>query len=569
MAKYADPLQSEQALKRLKAVATSMDDEFKTWQPHWAEVARFTQPRLGTHLSNVVGQPQRKGDQLNSKLLNGRGMSASQVLANGMARGLANPATPWFKLTTKDPGLRKNAEVKAWLADVEAALYAYFASINFYNSMKGGYLHLGVFATACTLMLESRDNIGVCYSLPAGGYRLALDHELNVNRLLRRTDMTVMQLYEKFYPDHGEDKFPQEIKTAYARGDYGITRTVAHYIEPNGDQVWGKLGAMNMPYRSYHWLQDDTCKVLSVGGFEEKPFMAPRWDVEGTDTYGRGPGMNALPALRQLQLDAMRKQQAKDYIVTPPIGLPQTMANRQVSLAPRSVTTLITTGPNQAGPIWEVDATALTVLAQDIIETQNEVDAYFYADLFMAITNMDGVQPRNIEEIASRNEEKLTQLGPVIDRNQNEMLRPAIDRAFGILDRAGELPEAPEILDGQELDVEFVGILAQMQKAVGVGSIERLLGFVGNLSAQFPEAADKIDVDQTIDEYAERIGAPPRMIRANDQVEEIRGQRAQMESMANAAGAMKPVADGAKAAELLSQTDTGEGASLLQRILGG
>jgi hypothetical protein len=53
----------------------------------------------------------------------------------------------------------------------------------------------------------------------------------------------------------------------------------------------------------------------------------------------------------------------------------------------------------------------------------------------MAITTMPGVQPRNIEEIAARNEEKLTQLGPVIERVNNEKLEVAIDRTFGIMSR--------------------------------------------------------------------------------------------------------------------------------------
>jgi hypothetical protein len=434
--------------------------------------------------------------------------------------------------------------------------------------VKNVYMHLGVFGTGTKLMLPSDNTIGTCYSLPMGSYQLGLDEELNVNQLVRRTDMTVTQIMAKFQAH--KDRLPQIIKTAYDKGDYHIAHAVNHLIEPNGDMVWGRMDGMNRPYRSYHWLEiaEPQHVILEVGGYDEQPFMAPRWEVEGVDTYGRGPGMNALPALRQLQLDAMRKLQAKDFLVKPSLVVPHTMGNRQIALFPGSIIAA-GMGPNdQIKPAFEIQAQALQYLSADITESRQEVDEYFFADLFMAITNMEGVQPRNIEEIASRNEEKLTQLGPVVDQNQNELLRPAIDRAFGLLDRAGELPPPPEEMDGEELEYEFVGILAQMQKMVGVGSIERGLGFVGNLAGSQPEVMDNIDFDQTINEYFDRIGAPPRMIRPADQVAAIREQRAQQEQMANAAGAMQPVAEGAKAAELLSKTDTGEGASLLQRLIG-
>jgi hypothetical protein len=97
----------------------------------------------------------------------------------------------------------------------------------------------------------------------------------------------------------------------------------------------------------------------------------------------------------------------------------------------------------------------------------------------MAITNMQGVQPRNIEEIAARNEEKLTQLGPVIERVNNEKLEVAIDRAFGIM--RADRPASPGARRGAEagghIKIEFVSILTQMQRMVGLGQIER--GFVG------------------------------------------------------------------------------------------
>jgi hypothetical protein len=44
-------------------------------------------------------------------------------------------------------------------------------------------------------------------------------------------------------------------------------------------------------------------QLLEVRGFREKPFVAPRWNVESNDAYGRSPGMDALGDVIQIQVE--------------------------------------------------------------------------------------------------------------------------------------------------------------------------------------------------------------------------------------------------------------------------
>jgi hypothetical protein len=574
------PEEARATRERLKTIASELGGEFEGYRSHLYEVAKHTQPRLGSDLTQTktntvnggnVSASTRRGGEMNGKLLDSRGILASRTLANGMQQGMASPSTPWFRLTVRDHELKKNAAVKGWLGFVEERMYALFSRTNFYNAAKDAYMQLGCFGTACSLFVESRISDAVLFPLNIGTYHIGLDHELNPERLLRFMPMTVSQLYQKFVPEYGEDCLPRVVRDAKRDNKLGTTYEVAHYIEPNDAMVFGRMDKLNKPYRSYYWLTshdgpDNT--FLSVGGFEERPFFAPRWDVTGGDTYGRSPGMDALPALRDLQLQQLRRAQSRDYVNGPPLQAPPSLGNRQVSLVPRSVTTVpINAAGGGISPIFTVPPQILQYMAADIEDVRGEVDRLFYADLFMAITNMPGVQPRNLEEIASRNEEALRQLGPVVDRNQNEMLRPAIDRAYGILARMGEIPPPPDEIEGVELEIEFVGVLAQMQRMIGVGSIERTAGFIGNLAAAYPEAADKFDADAAIDEYSDRVGIPANIIRSDDQVAELRQARAEQQQAQMMANAAKPVADVANAARLMSETDTGEGESLLRRLL--
>jgi hypothetical protein len=184
----------------------------------------------------------------------------------------------------------------------------------------------------------------------------------------------------------------------------------------------------------------------------------------------------------------------------------------------------------------------------------------------MAITNMAGIQPRNIEEIAARNEEKMTQLGPVIDRVNNEMLAVAIDRLFGLMLRGGLFSPAPENLEG-EINVKFISTLARMQRAVGIGQIERHVGFVGNLLAAFPEVGDNLDVDQAVREHAERTGVPDRLTASPEAVQKKRSERVAQQQAAHIAAMAPAMQQGADSARLLSETVV-NGTPALDLVLG-
>jgi hypothetical protein len=101
---------------------------------------------------------------------------------------------------------------------------------------------------------------------------------------------------------------------------------------------------------------------------------------------------------------------------------------------------------------------------------------------------------------------------------------------------------------------------------MNIGSIERLMTFVGNTAAAKGDMSvwDKIDSDQAIDEYAESIGIPPKLINSADEVDPVRQQRAQAQQQAEMMQGAAAAVEGAKS---LSQTNT-TGDNALTRALG-
>lgn len=520
------------------------------FEAEWRDIARFAAPSRSRFLNT---EAKRRRSPV---LLDEYGIYSFRTLTGGMTSGLSSPSRPWFSLTTTDE-LMEDHEVREWLSEVEKRMYAFFARSNFYGAVKTGYGELGLFGTEACVMVEHQTVGAVCHPLTIGEYWIATSDALMADTLYRRVPMSARQAVNTF-----GDRVSSRVRGLYDRSCYDDIVNVFHAIEPNRDRDSSRIDAANKPWRSTWWDEDAPIdQMLRVSGFDEQPFWAPRWDTIDNDAYGYAPGMDALPSLRELQLQSKRRNEAIDHLVKP-----EKLVNATIKLTGQPGSNISVAGlPENAVQIaYQMPYQAVEAIGEQIANCRQQIDRASYADLFMAITNMQGIQPRNLEEIASRNEEKLTQLGPVIERVNTEKLGVAIDRAFGIMQRGQLLPPAPESLHDANLDITFVSILTQMQRMVGIGQIERTVSFIGGLAAAFPEAVDKLDVDEMIDEYAERAGTPQKIIRTADQVQQIRDQRAQQQRMQQLAASMPAVKDGADAARLLSETAANGAATMPQ-----
>ncbi|EJZ17387.1 portal protein, partial [Rhizobium sp. Pop5] len=160
---------------------------------------------------------------------------------------------------------------------------------------------------------------------------------------------------------------------------------------------------------------------------------------------------------------------------------------------------------------------------------------------------------------------------PVLENIYGAQLEPTIDRTYQILNRRRELPPPPRELQNQELKIEYISILAQAQKAVATGSIERGFAFLGQVSAVKPEVLDKVDADEAVDLYFDYLGVPPSVVVPDDEVAQLRDARAQKQQMAENAEMAAKMAPAAKsgadaAAVLASAGENPNGAALLQQL---
>lgn len=519
----------------------ALKSERTSWMTHWQEISEVLTPRTGRFLVS----DNNKGDKRHRAILDNTGTRALRTLAGGMMAGMTSPARPWFRLTTLNPELDESYEVKDWLGRVTSLMQMVFAKSNIYQSLTMAYEELGAYGTAAVILYDDPDNVIHCMPLTIGEYAIATDGRGRVNTLYREFRMTVAQLVQEF----GYANCSGATQQMFDKRQYDEWVTVVNAIEPRDMRDPEKIDNKNMPYRSVYFEDcAEDKKILRESGFRTFPCLCGRWGVSGGDIYGTSPGMEALGDLHQLQQEQLRKSQAIDYQSNPPVLVPADLKDDESAIVPGG--TVFVDSVSQAQMVRSAYDVPLRLdfLLQDIQDVRARINEAFYKDIFMMLTEQGGDR-MTATEVAERHEEKMLMLGPVLDRLNSEMLDPLITLVFERLQANGMLPPLPEELQGVELNVDFISILAQSQKAVTTNAIDRFVNSLNAVAGMKQEVLDKFNADRWADTYADSLGIDAQLIVPDKEVAKLRearaqaqAQQAQLEQAQQAASTMKDVA---------------------------
>lgn len=532
---------SDSLKQQLNKQLSQLEAERLSFEPHWRELSDFTRPRSTRFTASEVN----RGDRRNSKIIDPAAVMAARTLSSGMMSGITSPARPWFRLATPDRDLMDYGPVKLWLETVEQRMNEVFNRSNLYQSLPLMYEDLGTFATGAMAVVADQQRVIRTVPFPTGSFYIANGADLSVDTAVREFSMTVRQVITEF----GMDAVSDTVKSQWNSGQYGQWVNVVHAVYPNLDRQTGKLEAKHKAYKSVYYEANSTDdKLLRESGYDEFPIMAPRWEVNGEDVYGSScPGMVALGSVKALQLLQRRKAQMIDKITNPPLQAPASIKSQRISTIPGGINYLpMADVNNQIKPLFQIPANGTNGLLEDIQDTRQIIDHAYFVDLFRMMQTVN-TRSMPVEAVAEMREEKLLMLGPVLQRLDSELLDKLINRTFSVMAENNLLPVPPDEMQGMQLKVEYISVMAQAQKAIGVSSIERFIGFTSGIGQFKPDALDKINVDETIDAYAASIGVPPSVVATNEQVAQIRENRAQQQAMAQQMQMAQAAVGGAQA----------------------
>jgi len=538
----------EQLTKQL----AQLDSDRSSFVPHWRDLSDFINPRGSRFLVSDVN----RGDRRNNKIVDPTATMANRTLSSGMMSGITSPARPWFRLATTDPDMMDFGPVKVWLETVQARMNEMFNRSNLYQSLPLLYSSLGTYGTGALAVLEDDEDVIRTQVFPIGSYHLANSPRGNADTIFRKFSMTVRQLVMQF----GLNSVSTTVKGMWENGSYEQWIEVVHAVFPNINRDTARLDSKNKLFKSvYYECGGDSNQLLRESGYDEFPVMAPRWEVNGEDVYGSScPGMIALGQVKALQLEQKRKSQLIDKATNPPMVAPSSLRNQRVSLLPGDVTYLdVMSGQDGFKPAYLVTPNTADLLA-DIQDTRQVINSSYFVDLFMMLQNIN-TRSMPVEAVIEMKEEKLLMLGPVLERLNDEALNPLIDRTFSMMVKKNMLPEPPDAMQGMPLKVEYISVMAQAQKSIGLSSLSQTVNFIGQLAKFKPEVLDKLNGDQTVDTFASMSGVSATVILPQEQVEAVRQQRAQQQQQEQAMQMGMAAAQGAKT---LSETQMSDPSAL-------
>lgn len=565
--------------RNFEVLRNQLETEYSSFKSHHRDLGRYVLPRRTRFEITDVN----KGDKRNRDIIDSTATLAVRTMQSGMMSGVTSPARPWFRLATPEPQLNEFGPVKTWLSRVQQIMTTTFLKSNLYNILPTVYGDMGVFGTAALYVEEDLDNVMHFHSFPIGSFFIAKDPKGRVNTFIREFRMTVRQVVDMFAARNAKneilwDNMSTHVQNLFKSGHTETWVDVVHVIKPNDEYNPNKLASKYKKFMSCYYekgsygsgasylMSGDHSKYLRESGYDYFPVLCPRWELTGEDVYGTNcPAMIALGDVIQLQVAEKRIMQAIEKMVNPPMVGHFSLRNQKTSIIAGDITYADMTG--SASPFRP--AHEVNFRTQDLemkqSETRRRIQRAFFEDLFLMLASTDRRQI-TAREIDERHEEKLLALGPVLEQLNQDLLDPLIDIAFDMHMKQGLFDDLmpPDELKGMPLKVEYISIMAQAQKLIGISGVERFVGFVGQVAQADPTVLDKVNRDQLIDVYADITSIPPDLVLTDEEVAEMRAARAKQQQ---AAQQMQMMQMGAGAAKDLSQTSL-EGDNALNRMLG-
>lgn len=537
-------------------------------ESHCQEVAEHISPRKIDFTGHRTA-----GDKRMQKVLDPTGIFSNELLSAGLHGMATNPASKWFTLrmisgqSFDESGnmvdLNEDTAVRRFLSHVEDIMWAriYEPGTNFTTALHETYLDLGAFGTA-VLYIGQRDDGGLLFEPRAlAECVIAENVDGRVDTVFRKSSYTVRQMMQMV--ESGEwESVSDKVQDLYKSNRFDDKITVIHVVMPRREREPGKKGPKDMPFASIYFEHEGE-HILRESGFPEFPYLCPRWSKYAGEVYGRSPGMTALPDVKMLQSMMLVFLKTGQKNADPPMWLKDDGVVGQVRTIPGGIN-YWRGNPNDGVMLQPTSPQGLQAVAEMMDGIRARIRTAFFTDEMQFVTDKD----MTATEVMARTQERMRLLGPLMGRLESELLGPMVTRIFGILERMGILPAAPQQLEGKDFTVEYVSPIATAQRqqaAMGIMQVYQLLSPLG------PEIAGqvlmkRVNPEKLVDWAWSLFNCDPDLLQDDQQMAQA-GQLQQAMQALQMGGPMADIANkGAGALKQLADAHADGGIDLNQAM---
>ena len=501
-----------------------LETAYNQMKADWQELADYFLPRSVRFLArNVNKQPAK-----NKKIKDSAPLKAVRNFSSGMMSGATNPATNWFRIKVKGYDLKYDWQSRKWCGIVSEVLRNVFNVSNFYEKLPSAYKQLGVFGLSVMGLEKDEETVLRVKLLPIGSYRYAKDERGVVDTMCRVYTETAKNLYDKF----GKENVSQAIQSCVEQHRFEEPFEIVHFVEPNKEYNPTSVWAKDKEFISvYYEISGDNDKFLSKSGFDKFPYVVFEGEENGEDVYPTECcGVNALPDTKQLMAMVVDEGKIIKKIGSPQMKGPAELKNKKLTDQPATFTENSQNGDGLT-PVFQVPPQVVQPLEALLEAKRQSIYEIFFNDLFAMILNT-AERGRTATEVNELKEEKMTLLSPLLEQVHSG-LKNVMAWTFTECMERGFIPDPPAQIQGRELEIEFVSMLAQAQKAQKISGMERFCTFTINLAQAIdPILAKKLNGEKIIDDYADFANIEPEQIISADELQKIREAQAQKQQQA-------------------------------------
>ena len=540
----------------------------------WQEVADYVLPyRGGFYDLSDTGESIALKDK-NPEIYDDTGTNALIKSASALYSYTANPATKWFYLTlmpvaSKSLGgitkktpmneskltlntLLNTGEVRTWLADCSDIVAKYInaaASSTFHCTCQEW---LAFAESGCMVLEDYSEKILSFHPISVKDLFILNSANGGIGEVYRVCRMTTEQAYDQF-----GDRAGDVVKNALTSTPLK-KRIYIHAILPRTHRDPKKKDVLNMPFASY-WIDYQTKELVHESGYEEMPCGVGRLNVPPGYTHGFSPAMNVRHTIASLNKLCKQRLMAGDLALQPPMNVPVDTYTNPIVFKPAALNYYEADAGSVAQPMNSTGSYQIAL--ETITDAREQVRQGMMIDL---------IEQSDKDNTYQAMQEQLLQLklmSPWQGNLERDYFNPIVKRVFNILyRRGGILPDPPEILlkalqEGTiGFGIEYCSPLAKAQRHFSVTAIEQVVGLAGGL-AQFG-SMDLLDIEELVRLYTELIGAPPKILKTPERIQQEREQAAmlqqQQQQMAMQMAQMQQVQQGAQAMRDFSQAQSND-----------
>ncbi len=513
---------------------SQLEDVKRDYEDRDVDIARYVNPRR-----ELIKDSQRfddKGEMRGRQSYSGVANSALGIWADGMQGHMVSQSLRWFRGIIGDPFLNRVDEVQQYLQWYDEAMYGEFRRSNFYDILGEWFRDAGSIGTA-TLFTEEdiSRSVAVHTVIHPREIFIAEDMYGQVDTVFRKFFLTAKQAVAKF----GKEKLSQAVvdnaeKFPEKRHEF------IHAVFPNEDRMFGSLLSIHKPWASVY-IQAEARQeeegddgTVKRGGFDFNPYSVWRLRKNSDEIYGYSAAADAMVEIKKSHQLSKTLLEAAHMAVKPAKNVPEHMRGH-VRLEPDGLNYFEKGGDTisviQSGVNYPI-AIDREEKVQRIIE-----DAY-RVDFFLILQRSE--REKTATEIMELQSEKAILLGPQVDRLENEGLKKKFDIVSDIADKAGKLPEPPQILidsieesrargtSSARIDIQFIGPLAQAQRRIfQMQPIKNALNELAQASVIYPKVLDRVDPDKLAERILDSTDFPQDIMRTDAELDEFREAQAQ------------------------------------------